>query len=419
MKRCEKLFVCTLLVAAMLLNLTSCNYTRVQSTDLSKTYKGENATEQLTDETFTASQMDFAVNLFQSSALKSENENILISPLSVMLALSMTANGADEDTKSEMETVLAGNCSITELNEYLHTYVQNLPSGKKYQLHIANSIWIRDDESLTVNEDFLQTNATYYDAQIYRSAFDKQTLQDINAWVNENTAKMIPKILEDIDGRTVMYLINALAFDAEWDTIYDSFAVQDGMFTSVSGDTRTVEMMHSNEYSYLDDGKATGFIKNYKDGKYRFAALLPNEDIAITDYIAGLSSENLMETLQNAEEVAVNTALPKFSYDYSASLKEILISLGIKDAFDADFADFSKLGTGNSGNLYITDVLHKTFISVDERGTQAGAATAVAVAESSAQITKQVHLNRPFVYMIIDGETNLPMFIGAVMDITE
>ena len=129
----------------------------------------------------------------------------------------MTANGAANETLSQMEEVLGKDIPLEELNEYLYYYVNNLPSEEKSKLNIANSIWFRDDEDrLTVEKDFLQKNADYYNAAIYKSPFDDQTLQDINYWVKTNTDGMIDKILEKIDDDSIMYLINAIVFDAEW-----------------------------------------------------------------------------------------------------------------------------------------------------------------------------------------------------------
>lgn len=411
---------CLLLSCILLLCLTACKSSQIQSTDLTGTIDSDSVQKRSSDDQFIASQMSFAVKLFQSSVQKDANKNVLISPLSVVLALAMTANGADGKTKTEMESVLAKDVSIEELNEYLHTYIDSLPSNKDSKLQLANSIWYRDSEGLTINDDFLQKNADYYDAQIYTSEFNEQTLKDINTWVNENTDGMIEQILNQIDPAAVMYLINALCFDAEWETPYESHQVRDNTFTSIDGEKQQIAMMYGDESFYLSDAKATGFIKDYKDAAYRFAALLPNEDVSITDYISSLTYDGLLQTLQNAEETAVETGLPKFEGKYEITLNDILKTMGMPSAFDSEKADFSKMGTSDVGNLYIDFVLHKTFISVDELGTEAGAATVVAMgSESAAIIEKQVILNRPFVYMILDGETNLPIFIGTVINLAD
>lgn len=407
-----------IMVCSMAVNLTGCA-TKVQAADLMEGVNANTVTGKAADDAFAQSQMRLAVDLFQSSVLESKDENVLISPLSIQLALAMTANGADGDTKAEMEALLGGEITLEDLNEYLYSYVNNLPSAEKYKLQIANSIWFRDDEGrLQVEKDFLQKNADYYGAQAYKAAFDDQTLKDINNWVKDHTDGMIDSILDQIDEDAVMYLINALVFDAEWQHVYDKSNVYKGKFTNIGGTEKQVDMMHSEETVYLQDENAIGFMKPYSGSKYNFAVLLPNEGVDIYEYIAGLTGESLMETLSTPQLGMVMATLPKFSYEYELTMNDVLKELGMPSAFIGDTADFSKMAHSSRGNIYIGDVLHKTFISVDELGTKAGAVTKVQMNDESAPMSEWVvTLNRPFVYMIIDNETNLPVFIGTVMDV--
>ena len=418
----KKMFLAILsliLICSMAVNLTGCA-TKVQATDLMEGVQPNTVTGKAADDAIAQSQMRLTVELFQSSVLESKDENVLISPLSIQLALAMTANGANGNTKAEMEALLGGEISLEDLNEYLYSYVNNLPSAEKYKLQIANSIWFRDDEGrLQVEKDFLQKNADYYGAQAYKAAFDDQTLKDINNWVKDHTDGMIDSILDQIDEDAVMYLINALVFDAEWQHVYDKSDVYMGKFTNINGTEKQVDMMHSEESVYLQDKNAIGFMKPYSGSKYNFAVLLPNEGVDIYEYIAGLTGEELMETLSTPQLGMVMATLPKFSYEYELTMNDVLKELGMSSAFSGDTADFSKMAHSSRGNIYIGDVLHKTFISVDELGTKAGAVTKVQMNDESAPMSEWVvTLNRPFVCMIIDNETKLPIFIGTVMDIT-
>jgi len=293
--------------------------------------------------------------------------------------------------------------------------MQSIASGSDVIFNIANSIWFKDTPSLTVEQYFLQVNADYYSASINKAPFDDSTLKAINDWVNDNTNGMIKEILDQIPGDAVMYLVNAIVFDAEWQKIYSESSVRAGTFTSITGTKQDVQMMYSTEGVYLDDGYATGFVKYYTGGRYAFAALLPNEWLAIDDYIKTLTGQGLYNTLNGASHITVYTSLPKFESEYSIGMNNILQLMGMHDAFDPGTANFAKLGHSTDGNMYISRVLHKTFISVDERGTKAGAVT---LSNPSAVIEyKTVHLDRPFVYMIVDCETNLPIFIGTVVDV--
>ena len=361
---------------------------------------------------------DFALRLFKESM--EDGENTLISPLSVLVALSMTANGADNETLSQMESVLG--MPIDQLNTWISTYMANLPEEEKYKLSLANSIWFKDDPTFVVNEDFLQTNADYYGAGIYKAPFDDSTLKEINKWVEDNTDGMIKDILDQIPEDAVMYLVNALAFDAEWQNIYNEYQIQDGKFTTEDGTVRDVELMYSNENKYLNDDKAEGFIKYYANRKYAFAALLPNEGVSVSEYIASLDGKHLHDLLSDAKTTPVDAAIPKFETEYKVEMSEILKKMGMPDAFDGTLADFSKLGSTTDGkNIFINRVIHQTYINVDGKGTKAGAATVVEMTKESAMEPmdppKQVYLDRPFVYMLIDCETNLPFFIGTMMDV--
>ena len=393
---------------------------KVQASDLMKGVKANDVSKEavLRDED-TVAAADFAVRLFEAS--RQENSEVLISPVSVLYALAMTANGAEGETLTQMEDVLGLN--VEELNPYLYAYKEALASGNKYKLDLANSIWFKEDESLTVNPDFLQANADWYDAKLYQAPFDNSTLKDINNWVSDKTHGMIEDILDEIPDEAIMYLINAIAFDAEWENIYKENEVMADVFTTENGSEQIAELMYSEENEYLEDENTTGLIKYYKDGKYAFAGLLPKEGISVSEYISSLTGEKLMRLLNNSQSVPVDAAIPKFDNEYDTEMSEILKDMGMTNAFDPGLADFSGLGTSTDGNIYINRVLHKTYIAVDEQGTKAGAATAVELMTEAAMIDsaerKTVYLNRPFIYMLIDSEAKLPVFMGTVMDIKE
>jgi serpin B len=358
---------------------------------------------------------EFSVELFKKAYEETQGENTLISPLSVLLALSMTANGADGVTLSEMESVLGGGADITKLNEFLFSYVQELYSGEGSKLGIANSIWMKDNNSFSVKEEFLQTNKAYYGADIFKSAFDDSTLTDINNWVNNNTDGLIEEIIDEISEDAVMFLINAIIFDAEWERVYYENNIHSRDFTAYNGEIQSVQMMYASEWQFISDKKATGFIKPYKGNHYSFAALLPNEGVSIDDYVGSLTGGELIKTLENVQQTEVRTVLPKFSFDYDLSMNGVLEAMGIEQAFMPDKADLSKLGLSEKGDLFISEVKHKTFIEVDELGTKAGAVTMVEIkANGVFSEPKAVILDRPFVFMLIDNNQNLPIFIGVV-----
>ena len=403
-----------LLVCAMAINLTGCT-SQVQAKNLveNMTPKDVEPTTDLSSQNDAVT--DFALRLFQNT--NTTTENTLISPLSVLCALSMTANGANAKTLEEMEQVLG--MTPEDLNQYLYTYVRNLPQGENYKLSLANSIWFTDDERFTVRENFLQTLTDYYKADIYAAPFDNQTCKDINNWVEENTDGMIPEILDQIPPNAVMYLINALAFDARWSETYKKYQVREGDFTKEDGTIQKADFMYSTEHSYLEDDRATGFVKYYKGGKYAFVALLPKDGIDLSQYISSLTGDALHDLLNEPAYTTVYTSIPKFESEYSVEMSEILKAMGMTSAFDPATADFTDLGSSTAGNIYINRVLHKTYISVEEEGTKAAAVTAVEPGDGAAieqEEPKEVYLDRPFVYMLIDCENNIPFFMGTMTD---
>ena len=212
-----------------------------------------------------------------------------------------------------------------------------------------------------------------------------------------------------------MYIINAIVFDAKWETAYNKENIFKADFTSIDGTVQKSQLMQSKESKYLEGFGATGFIKPYKGNSYSFVALLPNEDISINDFIKNMDGTKFLSLLDNASSEAVEAYLPKFSYDYEVQMNQSLKNMGMLDAFDGGKADFSKLGKSSGGNIFVSNVLHKTFISVDELGTKAGAVTSVEYSVTSVQEFKTVRLDRPFLYAIIDNSTMLPVFIGSVL----
>ncbi len=417
MKKMVLSFVSLLLATAFLLNLTGCgNSIKAQNLMKNITAQKVNLTDDLSGGN--AKMTDFAVRLFKECEIS--GENTLISPLSVMYALAMTANGADGNTLAEMESVLG--LSIMDLNRYLYSYRNSLSKDEDNKINLANFIWFSKADDFKVNQDFLQTNANYYGADIYKADFDKKsTLNDINQWISNKTDKMIPKMVEQIEKDDVMFLVNALTFDADWSTKYTDSKIKSGVFTREDATEQNVKFMYSTQSIYLEDETTKGFLKHYEN-TYAFVALLPNKNITVSEYVNSLSNEKIINLLANKQNTVVNAAIPKFECKFELMMNDTLKQMGMPLAFDKDKANLSKLGHANGANLYISEVLHKTFISVNEDGTKAGAATEVRVKKKAGVVNldkeiKTVYLDRPFVYMIIDCKNNVPIFMGTVMSI--
>ncbi|MBQ8840644.1 MAG: serpin family protein [Clostridia bacterium] len=408
MKKLKFTFLSLLLLFAIALNLTSC-VREISAQNLTKDVLPRQITESYDLAEGSVRFSDFALSLFKNT--KSDKSSI-ISPLSVLCALGMLSNGAQGECKSEIESVTG--MSADELSLFLYTYVSSLPQGEKYKLSVANSIWV--NEGFLANEEYLQINKDYYDADIYRAPFDNEVLEDINSWVSKKTDNMIPKILNQISPDSLMYLINALAFEAEWQMIYEDNQVRDGIFTTESGEEKQMEFMYATEGSYIENEDAIGFKKYYKNSKYAFVALLPKDNKTVDELVGALNGEGLQELLNNPKYNTTYTSIPKFNTEYTVELKEALKKMGVSEVFDAENAQLNGIGTVEGGNLFVGNALHKAYISVAEKGTRAGAVTIMDMCGSAGPMEQPVYiyLDRPFMYMIVDTSTGIPFFIGEM-----
>ena len=236
-------------------------------------------------------------------------------------------------------------------------------------------------------------------------------LEEINDWVNTNTDGMIPELFDYLDLNTKMVLINTLLFDGTWEIGYADKDVVNGTFYSYSGKEQTVEMMCSTESVYFSDQTAEGFLKYYDGKDYAFAAILPEEGTDILEYANSLTGASLQSLLNDMWGIEVDVQLPKFKFEYSLDLKPVLEDMGMPTAFMEGLADFSKMSTRR---LHIGQAVQKTAVELSPTGTKAAAATGVGMEDECEPST--VYLNRPFVYMILDTKTNLPLFIGVMTE---
>jgi len=362
---------------------------------------------------YNAEVTDFGLGLLRGSM--NAEKNALISPVSVLAALSMTANGAEGETLTQMETVLGRNKDA--LNQW---YERDIVKESSEYLHLANAIFLKDAPELTVKESFIKAVEKYYKTDIVVTSFNEYALDGINQYVEDNTNGMVKDILDKIPEEAVMYLVNALAFEARWEEPYNEYQVSEQVFNTEDGREQMVELMYAEEYfSYVEDDLVTGFLKNYEGGRYAFAALLPKEGMSMEELVDYLSGDTLSDLFNYRWQGKVLTAIPKFQTEFDVEMSDVLQAMGMTDAFDDEKANFSSLGTYAGEDLFINRVLHKTFISVAEQGTRAGAATVVEMAPEAAmepEEIKEVILNRPFLYMIWDMETNMPIFMGTFMD---
>lgn len=356
----------------------------------------------------------FTFNLF-NKIHDSGGHNVMVSPLSISLALSMTLNGAEGSTKADMISALGlKGLSVDEINQIYSDLITALKKADPgVVMNIANSIWIR--KSFSVLEPFIAENQKYYDARVERLDFNQAALNTINSWVNEKTNTKIPKILDQISAEEIMFLINAIYFNGKWQIQFEKSRTQDGAFSLGSVGSVNVPLMKvKDKYGYSEQSGYEALKMPYGRGKYGMIILLP--DVGKTpDQLVKLMSPSAWENLKTAlaSPSTVDVWLPRFKFTWESDLNDILSSLGMSVAFSPDQADFSKINSG--GHLFITKVKHKTFIDVNEEGTEAAATTSVGIGVTSiGPGGLEFHVTRPFLFFITEEDTGAILFAGKV-----
>jgi serpin B len=363
----------------------------------------------------------FAGKMFNALAQEEPEKNVMISPLSISLALAMTINGASGDNLDEMKTVMEfGDMDMEDVNEQFFNLISSLVEADRDMiLAIANSVWMDIAFEPRVKEEFLNILDEFYAAEAFALDFGNPDSVDvINGWVKENTMEKIEKIIEEIGADTVMYLINAIYFKAAWTITFDKEKTYEGQFTLSDGSTKTVEMMTFKDAQDFDfyssgweDGDYSAIRLPYGRGKFAFYGLIPNSG-SVDDFISKMAKNGLdsyFKDLVKTEEVPV--IMPKFKFEYEKSLVDIFKALGMEKAFaEGGLLNLAEQGEG----LFISDIIHKTFIEVNEEGTEAAAVTAVEVGETS--MPAGFYGTRPFVFVIRDDRSGTILFIGKVED---
>lgn len=401
---------------SMILTFSSCVQTyEVRAENLGASYKRTATEEGTVTDAFEQAFSAFAFQLFQSTVKEEKTGNKLVSPLSAMVCLSLIANGAEGATLEEMEAVLG--MDVQALNRALYAYTTGLTSKQDAKMELANSVWFRNtDQRLSVKESFLQTLADWYRAEAYGAPFDENTRKDMDAWVSEHTDGMIKKMLDEpIDPNTMMYLVNALVFGAKWEKQYEKSQIQDREFTNAAGKKTAVKGLLSDENVYLEGDGVIGVAKPYKDGGYYFVGLLPEDPSEImSDFIADLSGKTWQELWGNRSKETVKTMIPEFKTEDRTDLKGLLQDMGMERMF-SPLAEFLPMAEYDGGSLYVSEVMQKTYLELDRNGTKAAAVTwgAMGVKSVAPIQMKTVYLDRPFLYMIVDAESGLPLFIGV------
>ncbi len=359
----------------------------------------------------------FGFELFREVYHNSDKDNLMISPLSVSYALGMTYNGAAGTTLDAFRDVLHFNdLTNNEVNEsYKDLMGQLVTLDDLVEFSIANSIWYRMDfEVLT---DFIDTNREYFDAAVKKADFsDPQTLVDINQWIEDKTNGKIKDMLDYIPADAVMYLINAIYFNAQWKYEFDKEATAAGDFYLAGGSVHTTDFMQVNGNFYYTSNEDFQAVElPYGDSAFSMVVILPSGDNMVADVVNKMDVEQWEAWFENSAMHNVQVEMPKFKYEFKDLFNKPLSDLGLGVAFSPSTADFSRINPAK--DLFISRVIHQTFIDVQEEGTEAAAATIVEMCFTSIEGGGGpliFRINKPFLYVIKENSTGAIMFMGKV-----
>ena len=352
----------------------------------------------------------FGFKLLQDLRERAPDESIFISPLSISIALTMTYNGAVGETERAMAEVLEIDAldlsTINNSNKALRDSLED--PDPKVEISIANSIWSRQE--VDFNPEFLERNRAFFGAEIASIDFSSpQAIEMINEWVNTNTNGKIEKIVDRIDPQTLLFLINAIYFKGNWQDEFDKAMTRPGVFHLPNGSEKQVQMMRrEGEYPYFrgEDFEATTLP--YGDGRLGMYIFLPSSNSNLKKFLRDLNADNWEDWISQLQNRRHEIMLPRFKLEYEIRLNDTLEALGMGIAFGGG-ADFSGMGP----SLFISEVRHKTFVEVNEEGTEAAAVTAVVGVKS---LPPAFRVDRPFFFAIYDAETETILFMGTVTE---
>ena len=359
---------------------------------------------------------ELAFNLFYKILQTTDDKNVFISPLSVDFALGMTLNGANSVTRDEMKYVLRhSELTDAQINEYYRIMLDALPNVDPLtKLNIANSIWC--NKGFPVHQSFLDVNTTYFDAEIRNLDFSSPTaLQTINAWCARATNNLIQEALDEIDPEAVMYIINAIYFKGIWTTQFDRRNTTKATFFAENGSENQVYMMRlfDNTFPYYTNATAQFLDMSYGNGAFSMTVILPHNGRTLQDVTDNLSSDYFDDIVENRlRETGISVFFPRFRTEFRIELNDVLTALGMPSAFCEFTADFSGM---SDVPLFISRVIHSTFVEVNEEGTEAAAVTIVENVPTSAPPTFRA--DRPFIFVIRENSTGAILFMGKMGDI--
>jgi len=374
------------------------------------------------DDRLIAATSRFAFKLYGQVLKQRSNKNVFISPPSVILALAMTYNGADGETRQAMADALdVEGMSLEELNRAFADLKSVLGTADpKVQLKVANSLWVKN--GFSPKPAFIERSKKYYEAEVASLDFASPAAPaTINSWVSRNTESRIERVVDRIDPRTILFLINAIYFKGQWQIAFEKEKTKEDVFRPADGRQKKLPMMfRSGKYQYQKGKDFQAVALPYGTGRMSMYVFLPDEQTTLDQFELNLEPENWENWMRGFRMAPGDLTFPRFKVEYEADLNDMLKALGMAEAFDPLRANFSGIAELDLGfRIYISKVKHKAFAEVNEEGTEAAAVTSVEMSLTSVQQPQEpfiMKVDRPFFFAIRDNETGVVLFMGSVAE---
>jgi len=405
----SKTIAMTAATAAISLTTLACN----NASTILSSYDSATLDLSSEEQTMCVKTNDFAWRMFGEVCSAAEGQNTVVSPLSVVYALGMVNNGASGETATEISTTLGFDGNTDALNSYCHKLMNVFPSlDKATRFDVANCVLV--NKNYTLQNDFKKTVQKQYSALVESRDFaDGKLTTHINEWCNKHTQGMIPKMLDNTDPDAIAYIMNALYFKGPWAKKFDKGITHKANFYKADGTKQLTDMMRqTDDFGYAVNDTFATLSMDYGNGAYSMQVLLPNNGKTIANVVEAMKSQSWHNFIGSINKREVNVVMPKFTIEQSTTLNDILTKLGIQKMFSAGEANFSRFCDRPS---YVSKVLQKAKIEVDEEGTKAAAVTVVEMELTSMlqeEITPSFIANRPFIFVITENSTATVCFIG-------
>jgi serine protease inhibitor len=372
--------------------------------------------QQSPDESLASAYARFGFSLYSELCSEKENtgKNIFISPASIAFALGMTYNGADKETREAMGRVLGVNGMTLENFDRNNRELLDSLKGSEpgFELAIANSLWC--SKNVRITPDFIKKVKESFRAEVK----NELSAAAINGWVSSATKGKIQRLLDNLSDDVVMVLVNAVYFKGTWTYTFDKKKTLDRDFFLMNGSTKKFPMMsREGKFNYLHGDGFQAVSLPYGKKRLSMYVFLPDQNNGLPEFLKKLNAKNWTQWMAGFRSTEGEILLPRFKCEYTVELKKALTALGMGVAFDGEKADFSKIC---KEKIWIGKVIHKTFVEVNEEGTEAAAATAVVMMKSMAAKTERfsMHIDHPFFFAILDSKTGSLLFMGSIVEPT-